>query len=283
MSQQNNAPVTLGTNGYSKSEQIFLKKAEKICKKEKRPFWLFDFEGYSASNYRQFIHKINRKTPEKIIKVANSQPALYKIEGYELTGDSHRVTLGAMSLGENYMDILESIRDVEPTIHDIKVLIKETTLHKHLVELGLTFNEYNHGIKVNFPDDDNNRNTTAIVYPNAITIHIGCSYKPLVVDPDTTLLLFEHLSRVGFYLEILAKHNERLPPVADWIITHQHLGKDGSFSISGQGCEFKFKDVNAGLIRFYAKKHEDGLTRPRLEQIQTPAISLRESMKNTIC
>jgi len=35
---KNNASVTLSTNAYSKSEQVFLKKAEKICKQEKRPF-----------------------------------------------------------------------------------------------------------------------------------------------------------------------------------------------------------------------------------------------------
>jgi len=187
-----------------------------------------------------------------------------------------------MLIGQNYYDLLDSLKNVEPSIHDIKIKIPNTRLHELLVRKGASPHPINKSIKINFPDIDNNKKTTVLVYPNTITIDIGCTYKPLVYNTSTIWYLHEHLSKTAFYLESLAGNSLELPPVNSWIITHQHLNKDGSFSICGQSFEFKIEDVNTGLIRFYAKRFKDGTAKPRLEQIQTPQNSIKDEMKRAM-
>ena len=276
--RNNNELSTLVVNTYPKRIQQFIKTVFNINVKEGRPFSFWDFPRLSNNNYRQIKHKLR----DHIIKVTKTHPAMYILKGVSIPENTHKVTLDRMSVGQNYYDLLDSLKNVEPCIHDIKIKIPNTKLHELLVGKGCSTHSINKSIKINFPDIDNNRKTTILVYPNTVTIDIGCTYKPLINNPAGIWLLHEHLSKTAFYLESMAGNSVGLPPVNSWIITHQHLNKDGSFSICGQSFEFKIEDVNTGLIRFYAKKFEDGTTKPRLEQIQTPQDSITDAMKKAM-
>jgi len=276
--QNNNALVTHVVNTYPKKIQQYIKTAFNINTKEQRPFSYFDFPNLSNANFRQIRHKLR----DNIVRVTKTHPARYILKGISIPESTHKVTLDPMSVGQNYYDLLNSLKNVEPCIHDIKIKIPNTKLHALLVKKGHTPHSINKSIKINFPDIDNNKKTTILVYPNTVIIDIGCTYKPLIYNTSTIWLLHEHLSKTAFYLESSAGNSLELPPVNSWIMTHQHLNKDGSFSICGQSFEFKIEDVNTGLIRFYSKRFKDGTTKPRLEQIQTPQNSIEDEMKRAM-
>jgi len=276
--QDCNSLVTHAVNTYPKRIQQYIKTAFDINIKEQRPFSYLDFPHLTNANFRQIRHKLR----DNIIRVTKTHPARYILKGISIPENSHKVTLDRMSVGQNYYDLLDSLKNVEPCIHDIKIKIPNVRLHELLVKKGHSIHSINKSIRINFPDIDNNKKTTILVYPNTVTIDIGCTYKPLIYNTSTIWLLHEHLSKAAFYLESLAGNSLELPPVNSWIITHQHLNKDGSFSICGQSFEFKIEDVNTGLIRFYSKRFKDGTTKPRLEQIQTPQDPIRDVMKKTM-
>jgi len=184
-----------------------------------------------------------------------------------------------MGVGQKYYDLLSMLKQQTPMIHDIKIKIETDQLHESLVSKGLTVHENNHSIKINFDSDDNNIVTKILVYPNTVQIDIGCIYKPLVYDSKTIWYLHEHLSKISYHLSLIS--GVILPSVEQWIVTHQHMNKDG-LSFNGQAFHFTVEEVNTGLIRFYSKKMPDGTQIPRLEQIQTPQNSIEDEMKRAM-
>jgi len=276
---KNNQKITDVNNvihDITKQVKIFYDKALKINTIEHRPFSCEDYPNLSKGNYRQYIKKLR----PVLEKVRNSRPAFYKIKGGYLPGDSHKITFSPMGDALDLIDILKSLKDQPPKIHDIKLKIN-ASIHEELKQTGCTPNKKNNSILItNLPVNDNNIVLKALVYPKTIQIDVACSYKPLVYDGKTLLYLLEILAQVSIHLFHFS--GCKLPPVYDWIITHYHLNKDGNYAINGQNFHFTVGEVSTGLIRYYSKLMQDGTKIPRVERIVTPSISLFEEMKKVI-
>jgi hypothetical protein len=255
-------------------KQFFLQ-AVNIVVKQQRPFSKADFPRISSANYRKYIQKIKKH----LVLVCNSRPKFWTIKGVELPGDSHRVTLYPTGVGQEFYDILESLKLENPAIHDIKIQF-ESDLHKCLVTMGLSVNPSNHLIKVEYPILDNNVNIKILVYPDTTQIDIGCTYKPIVYNFQGILYLTEILSKISGYLSRYAKCMT-IPPVYSWIMTHYHFGKDGR-EINGQTFHVTVEDAASGLIRFYSKRMPGGAIIPRIEQIKTLKQTLEQKLQEVL-
>jgi len=213
--------------------------------------------------------------------VSKGRPQLYKLKGIQLPGDTRKLTLKPMRVQEEeFVKLLESLKDQPAKIHDIKVRIDNSELHDVLLQKEYSIDPHNHSIKDNFETIDNNITTKILIYPKTIQVDLGCSYIPLVHDIPTIWHLHEHLSKVSYHLTGLS--DIVLPHVSDWIITHYHFGKDGLEEYNGQNFHYTVSDVNNGFIRFYSKLMKDGKRYPRLEQIQTPHTTFEEEMKRAM-
>lgn len=264
--KKSNGSVTDCSNGSRGGMAYFYKRALAINTEEKRPFSCADFAGMNPDNYRQYIHRLG----DKIEIVRKGRPALYKIKGLELAGDSHRITDRVTGGMPEFEHLLESLRDQPPMIHNIHLKF-ESDLYSKLVSIGYSVNPANHAIEnVRYVSRDNNIDTKIRIYPNTTQIIIGCTYKPIIYNVSGVYSLFSHLSQVQFYLSQLTKNEAVIPEVKTWIVVRYDFNKDGSVSICGQSFCYQLEDVSTGLIRFYLKKMLNGKMIPRLEQIQTP-------------
>lgn len=269
-----NASVTLDSNAYhvtSSSDREFIRQALRRNEIDKQPFSVKDFKQLSKANFRQKI--LRNKHLIEIVK--KGHPTLYKIKGVVLPGDSHRITLETMRVGIKFLDILESLRLQQPSIHDIKLQFK-SDLHKHMVASGCSTNPSNHSIKAGFPCADNNLTVKILIYPETTQIDIGCTYKPLVYDFKRLLYLQELLAKISYHLSAITGY-AAIPPVSEWVMTHYHFAKDGP-TVNNQMFHVTIEELSGGLIRFYSKQMPDGSVIPRVEQVRTPRRSMSEEL-----
>ena len=257
--------------------KICLDRAYIINVEEHNAFCVDDYPNLSCVNFRRIIRKLG----DNIERVGNGRPQFYKLRGIKLPGDTRKVTLEPMRVQEeDFVRLLDTLKEQPPRIHAIKIDIDNSELHTRLLQKGFSKNKQNHSIKINFEGVDNNITPKILIYPDTIQVDIGCTYKPIIHNPDTVWYLHEHMAKISYHLTGLS--GVILPTVDNWIITHWHFNKDGTEAYNGQSFHYTIKDVNTGLIRFYSKLMKSGERIPRLEQIQTPQYSLRDELKRTM-
>ena len=122
-----NELVTHLVNAYPDRVQQFAKKAFRINVKEKRPFSLHDYPYLTKGNFRQIMHKLKGQT----IKVTQTHPARYVLNGVSLPESTHKVTHDHMWVGKNYYDLLTELQVQDPEIHDVKLKITNVNTHAY--------------------------------------------------------------------------------------------------------------------------------------------------------
>jgi len=275
---KNNETVTVVCNskrGFTKREQTFIQKATRINEKEHKPFSVLDFPELSKGNFRQIILKLH----DVVELVYKSRPCFYKIKGIELVGDSHKITHRVM--GGESLCMLQNLREQPAMIHDVKLKC-ESNIHSILKKNDASIHPNNHSIKLNFPSTDNNIIAKLLVYPKTVQVEIGCTFNPFVYDISGVLHLTSFLGEIRNYVHFLTNFEVILPPVAEWMITHYHFGKDGSEGYDGQMFHRTVDDFSCGLVRYYSKIMPNGDKILRIEQIQTPNNSLNEEIDKII-
>lgn len=275
-----NTSVTVDCNKHyphlPKKMQEFYDRCKYICEKEHREFTYRDFLDMKHGTFRQYILRLK----PYVELVTRDHIAFYKIKGVKLPLDSHYVTFRDTGDVSNLIRMLESTQEQPAKIHDVKMKI-DLDKQSAAATAGQTVNPFNHGIQIKqIPSRDDNIVIKASVYPYIIQLDVACTYKPMIYDVESFLYFTEILKEASIFLTAMT--HVTLPPVKDWIITHYHLNKDGGFEISGKSFHFTISDVASGLIRFYSKKMKDGRVIPRIEQIQTPNISIIEAMKKAV-
>ena len=267
--QENNGLLTLITNGFPPKQDLFLQRAFKINRDYNRGFTHDDF-AMSAGNARQYISKLKEYLEIQIV----SRPNFYKIKGMPMTGDSHRITQKPTG-GDDFLDLVTMLTNEPLMMHDMKMKIYNSSVYESLVKNGTSVNSHNKCILINFESADNNITSKILVYPKTIQIDIGCSFKPLVYDMQGFFALFEHLSKISYHISGLSK--VLLPPVYEWIITHQHLNKDGSVELNGPKFHLSVNEVFCGFMRFYSKDLPVGTT-IRAEKVVCPQTPLGQTI-----
>lgn len=272
-----NTSVTVDCNRchphLPKKLQKFYDKGRYICEKEQREFTYLDFPELKHGTFRQ---NVNRLKPHIEVSI-RSNPVFYKIRGINLPGDFRNVTPRDTRDVSILFQILALLKNQPPMFHDVKILIY-VNIHSALLAAGLTANPSNQVILIKqFPISDDNIVLKASVYPQSVQLDVACTYKPMIYDVESFLYFLEILKEASMYLTSITRVT--LPPVKDWIITHYHLNKDGSCAIDGASFHYSVLDVSAGYIRLYSKKMKDGRVIPRIEQIQTPKISISQLLQ----
>jgi len=279
MSEKYNDCITSEYNTLpckTKKQQDFINKALSI-NREGRPFSYSDFPEYSPTNFRQMIYKLKGRFE----LVFRSSCGFYKIKGIELSRDKHRTVSQPMGVHDDMQSMLQSISEKLEEIHDLKFKFSSDNLHQILKSLGHVEDPSNCLIKLEIPLD---KYVTAkiLVYPKTVQVNLSCTFKPIIYDAEGVVKLTTFLGRICQYLIDISSGTANIPSSQEWIVTHYHLGKDGTCEIAGSRFEIKWEGIAGDLIRFYSKKMPDGKIIPRIEQIKIPRTTVKEEIQYMI-
>ena len=264
-------------NDLPRGLKQFYDKMYHINEMEKRSFSYVDFPQIKKDYFRQIIYKLG-----KMIQVeVKGKPSFYKISGIKLPRDSHDVTFEPTGGAQMIEDLLKTLAEQPPTMHDIKLKF-ESDIHSELLKNNPTINPKNHSIKIGYTHTDNNIKINIMVYPKTTVIDIECTYKPIVYDDSGIFSLVCLLANIRAHLIYLTNFTVTIPEVHHWICTHYHFGKDSSGSFTGQAFHCTFQALGVGFVRYYSKLMPDGTTIERLETIKTPNKPIIEILMDAI-
>ncbi len=283
LARKYNETITFPTNTYSvkltDSLVRFIDHALKINLVEKRP-WCFEDFNLKPNNFRQKLSVLKNI----IEKVVSGHPSFYKINGTDLPGVVHSITLRPMGdTSEQFKEYLNELKDQPPMIHDIRLRIDTQEIYDELSSKGLTPNKNNNSILFSIPSSfDPAYNLKLLSYPKHTQLIVGCTFRPIIHDVPGILNLIFLLGRVTELLVNFISEPISIPPVSDWIITQYHFNKDGKEEVSGQDFHFTFGSVSGELIRMYSKEFSNGSKIVRSEKIMTPRITLQQELENVL-
>ena len=130
---------------------------------------------------------------------------------------------------------------------------------------------------------------------DTVSVVIGCSFNPIVLDingiirlTNTLSIVEDRMSRLveGLCLDkapILVgdtvnplgdvyRHHHKIseiPPHSRWIVTMWHFGADGSMEYGGEKFHIAYTDAEGILTRIYSKQMKDGkvIIRPEIQEL----------------
>jgi hypothetical protein len=136
-----------------------------------------------------------------------------------------------------------------------------------------------------------------------VSVTIGCSLKPVVVDVSGIIRFSNALTRVEERLSlILGRNNDfnclnnpiaynsgdlfhdpnadgpKIPEHNSWIVTMWHFGADASVEFTGQRFETTWKNGEGALVRAYSKVMKDKRNRVRLEMQEYPRKTVADAI-----
>lgn len=264
-------------HGRTPAEAKFLKKALKINVERRIPFCYNNFPELTRENFRQLI----RRVKDCLELVSDSKPRYWKIKGIRVPGEREFVTLRPTGVGNNFLELLFGIDEQPAKIHDVKIMF-DSDLHQFLDDGKFPMNTHNKCRIIKLDSPDPNTTLKVLVYPKTVQVDIGCTYMPIVWDLSGLIHLISVLGELRCRLTMLSNSQASIPATSSWMVTHFHFGKDGLQSLSSKSFHYTWEDVAGGLVRFYSKTLPNGKNIPRVEQIQTRKISLKEIVSKMV-
>jgi hypothetical protein len=274
--QSNNHSIIHIINSLSPVLKEFAKKIQ-VKNRLGQDVCVRDFPHLKKSTFRQRIKRLKEKG--LITTVIKGTFAHYKIRG-ENTGRTKRtVTHEGMAVGTNMQEIINETSKQIPTIHDIKIKFQSTQLYKNAIKKGMTPSPSNKGIFLDELPLAKDIYAKIALYPETITVDIGCTWEPIIYDIRGAQEFLGHLNLLQYYLYSTFNTHD-VPNSLDWIVTHYHLNQDGQTEFTGEPFERTISDMVGGFIRIYVKKFPDNSTRMRLERIITPECTVKAQVND---
>jgi hypothetical protein len=134
--------------------------------------------------------------------------------------------------------------------------------------------------------------TATIHFTDTVSIVVGCSYAPIVVDIAGVIRLSNALTRIEERLSKIIDDctetsaagysNLAIPHYTDWTVTMWHFGADALTAYSGEKFFASWQVGQNALITAYSKEMKDGKTRIRLERQECPKKSVAEVVEEKL-
>jgi hypothetical protein len=126
---------------------------------------------------------------------------------------------------------------------------------------------------------------------DTVSVIIGCSYEPVIVDINGVIRLSNALVRVEEKLSRIIEDcgniiNQAnvviIPNYLDWIVTMWHFGADALITYEGEKIYTSWEVGQHALITAYAKDWKDGKRRIRIEKQEYPKKSLADALEEKL-
>lgn len=139
----------------------------------------------------------------------------------------------------------------------------------------------------------NDLNIKVIVHrTNTVSVVVGCSYAPIVLDINGVFRLSNALTRVEERVsrliddcnKVISGKYESLPipEHSQWIVTMWHFGADASIEYTGELFSATWEVGKNALIRAYSKVMKDGKARIRLERQEYPRKTFADAIEEKL-
>ena len=281
----------------SKLDEAMQKHMEYLVYSVERPFCYKDFlyfkingetYGMKHTTYRNKISELKKKG--KVELDYNSVYAFYTLKGNKfgrpMTSD-HTVVNQYNPL----IFMLQNLPLEKQSIHDIRLKFKVSDIWK-ILSLRPEFYKNKRSNDIIIPAWHNRNTIVKIIIhkTDTVSVIVGCSLEPILLDVYGIIRFFTNLTRVEERLKYILKdcnpvnyniHSSPIPEYLSWIVTMWHFGRDGLPGFNGERFHITVKDAQDVLIRLYTKDF-NGKLRLRLERQECPNISLADAIKEKI-
>jgi hypothetical protein len=116
-----------------------------------------------------------------------------------------------------------------------------------------------------------------IHHTDTVSVAVSCTFRPIVIELEDMLQLYEALTRTEIYLvneitnlnyEDDGSHN--VPSYREWIVKMWHFGVDSINEYEGKEFEVTFEECMSDLYRIYIKRMNNGRKIIRVEHQEYP-------------
>lgn len=277
---------------------------EYLVKQEERPFTFHDFLNFEVDGiqYRMsggtFRNKVSALVKKEVVEVAYySSMAFYTLKGFKFT----RMTAGHTGGKENRLSSIcspEDLRHIKN--HPVYRVIQNTPFDKcalHDIRLRFSINgiwllfKSNSSFSINpiskdisiLIDNTKDLSIQVTVHrTDTISIVIGCSYSPIVVDITGLIRLSNVLTLIEYRLQRMIKDCDAnsilvIPDHMTWTVTMWHFGADASILYKGDSFHVSWKVAENALLALYSKVWKNNKYRIRAERQEHPDVSLNDA------
>lgn len=305
---------------------------------ELRPFSYLDFLKFEVDGHRfqmthgTFRNNISHLVREGLIEISyKSNITFYTIKGVKfdkasrlaMTGNHTGVASSPVSVSVSTPSysfssnpLYRILRDLpldESSVHDIHLRFSSPQIHTTILSL-ISNKDFDSECTVNSRSKDillpvwNIKNLVikAIIHrTDTVSVVVGCSLNPIVLDVTGVIRLTNTLSIIEERLSRLVKGSRKIqgfdaikgidgssldhrsyhgiiPPHFEWTVTMWHFGADALIEYSGEKFSVTWEIAEDILIRAYSKVMKDNKTRIRLERQEYPRATLADIIEQKL-
>jgi hypothetical protein len=257
---------------------------QKIVLVEKRPFCYLDCLDFEVDGKRySMTHGTFRNKVRVLIKNGLVQLLYYSGAAfYSLNGVNFSKPRAAMTSNHTVVSPVSSMSSVsfidnlpadKHAIHDIRYRFKVIDIWS-LISANhpeLKPNERSKDISLSLMETDNLTIRVVIHHTDMVSVIVGCSLRPVVLDIEELIPLSIALTRVEERLSRLlevsshqslslssSSKSRYIPEHNSWTVTMWHCGKDSPNEYTGEKFECTWEQGKNALIRMYTKDLRDG-------------------------
>jgi hypothetical protein len=310
-------PLSVAMSDQLTELDVAMKKhAEFIIRNDHRPVSFLDFIHFEVDGreytmtHGTFRNKISKLRKEGIVELAyNSGISFYTLKGVRFEKTT------PCSMTPNHIGVLLQHVHRVPNIkkHPLYKCIKHHPFDKAAVhDLHLKFTAL--GLWSILSSHSSNNSTSLEIEPfskdihlqkrvindleiqitihhtDTVTVVIGCSSAPIVVDVYGVVRLSEALAEIeNEFNTIMEQHvrdtnsNVYIPNHMSWVVTRWDFGIDGLVTYTGEKFFFSWQASHYVLLVFYTKKWAENNYRIRVELQEFPNKPLGKALKERLC
>ncbi|MGH9979542.1 MAG: hypothetical protein ACRD8Z_27440 [Nitrososphaeraceae archaeon] len=272
---------------------------------ERRPFSYLDFMKFEVDGheYRMahgtFRNNVSCLMKEGLVEVSyKSHITFYTLKGVTFGKDSRIAMTGNHMVVTSYTTqqlssnpvyrIIKNLPLEKNSVHDIRLKFHVSGVYNVIISQPTP--SLLHDYNVNPVSKDislplwqiENLNVKIVIHKtDTVSVIVGCSYSPIVVDIAGIIRLTNALAVVSERLSSLVSHDysdlcvvSKIPDHMEWVVTMWHFGADASVEYTGERFSATWGIAQDTIIRVYTKTMKDHKTRIRLERQEYPRTTL---------
>jgi hypothetical protein len=278
---------------------------------EHRPFSYKDFLHFEVdgTEYKMmhgtFRNKISRLVKKGAAEHAyNSGIAFYTLPGTRFGKPMTANHMGVMSSSDPIVKLIRNLPLEKSALHDINLRFQGKG-YWSLLSANPIYRIHPISKDILLPSFEANdlMMRTTVHKTDTVTVVVGCSYAPIVVDINGVIRLTNALTRIEERMirlmeDRIAVQGLRLqktltiPEHNNWLVTMWHFGADASIEYTGEKFCATWEVGQRELIRIYSKDFpgavgKDGgraksKTKVRVELQQYPQSKVGDTIRNII-
>jgi hypothetical protein len=280
----------------TKLDDAMVEQMAYIVLSETRPFSYRDFLKFKVNDKEYGMkHGTFRNKISKLMKNGHVELSYNSGCGfYTLTGHKFGKPMTPYPTVVHNNPIYRMIKDLpfdKQSIHDIRLIFTAPMIWK-IASINPDFNRNKRSQDIVIPtwNKDNALIRTVIHKSDTVSVTIGCSPQPFLLDANGIINFYNLLVRIEEKLRsifdncVLVNYGKSgiiIPDYGEWVVTMWHFGRDASVEYSGEKFCVSMLNLQHTLIRIYVKDL-DGKSKIRIEKQEYPKKTVLDAINERL-